>query len=144
MRIRETTRRKDKRFNLEKNRYLSHFYRYTPSGEELPEKHDKRISQKIFYSGLAYLPLNYVVTRIPEAFHRFEIIPGSLQGVNIFSYKKCRSYSILIQLVLESFDPNNKFRHTFSCFYDLCCSSCTYGIENGHVVSSASRWAKRR
>ncbi|MCC9085523.1 hypothetical protein LOS25_14480 [Enterococcus faecium] len=48
MRVRETTRRKDKRFNLEKNRYLSHFYRYTPSGEELPEKHDKRISQKIF------------------------------------------------------------------------------------------------
>lgn len=88
MRIRETTRRKDKRFNLEKNRYLSHFYRYTPSGEELPEKHDKRISQKIFYSGLAYLPLNYVVTRIPEAFHRFEIIPGSLQGVNIFQLQE--------------------------------------------------------
>lgn len=37
MRVRETTKRKDKRFNLEKNRYLSHFYRYTPSGEELPE-----------------------------------------------------------------------------------------------------------
>ncbi|HFL0111829.1 TPA: type IV secretory system conjugative DNA transfer family protein, partial [Enterococcus faecium] len=88
MRVRETTRRKDKRFNLEKNRYLSHFYRYTPSGEELPEKHDKRISQKIFYSGLAYLPLNYVVTRIPEAFHRFEIIPGSLQGVNIFQLQE--------------------------------------------------------
>ncbi len=48
MRVRETTRRKDKRFNLEKKRYLSHFYSYTPSGERLPGKHDKRVSQKIF------------------------------------------------------------------------------------------------
>ncbi len=38
MRVRETTRRKNKPFNLEKKKYLSHFYRYTPAGERLPEK----------------------------------------------------------------------------------------------------------
>lgn len=88
MRVRETTKRKDKRFNLEKNRYLSHFYRYTPSGEELPEKHDKRISKKIFYSGLVYLPLEYLVTRVPEVFNRLEIVKGSLQGINLFQLQE--------------------------------------------------------
>ncbi len=44
--------------------------------------------QKIIYCGLAYLPLNYFVTRIPEALSRFEIIPGSLQGMNLFQLQE--------------------------------------------------------
>lgn len=88
MRVRETTKRKNKPFNLEKKKYLSHFYRYTPAGERLPGKHDKRVKQKLMYSGLVYLPLDYLVTRIPEAFSRFEIIQGSLQGVNLFQLQE--------------------------------------------------------
>ena len=45
MRIRETTKRKDKPFNLEKKKYLSHFYSYAPAGERLPGKHDKRVKK---------------------------------------------------------------------------------------------------
>ena len=88
MRVRETTKRKDKPFNLEKKKYLSHFYRYAPAGERLPGKHDKRVKQKLMYSGLIYLPLDYLVTRIPEAFNRFEIIQGSLQGMNLFQLQE--------------------------------------------------------
>ncbi|WP_336123462.1 VirD4-like conjugal transfer protein, CD1115 family [Enterococcus faecium] len=88
MRVRETTKRKNKPFNLEKKKYLSHFYRYAPAGERLPGKHDKRVKQKLMYSGLVYLPLDYLVTRIPEAFSRFEIIQGSLQGVNLFQLQE--------------------------------------------------------
>ena len=88
MRVRETTKRKNKPFNLEKKKYLSHFYRYAPAGERLPGKHDKRVKQKLMYSGLVYLPLDYLVTRIPEAFSRFEIIQGSLQGMNLFQLQE--------------------------------------------------------
>ncbi|EMF0110306.1 type IV secretory system conjugative DNA transfer family protein [Enterococcus hirae] len=82
MRVRETTKRKDKFFNLEKTKYLSHFYRYTPAGERLPEKHDKRVKQKLMYTGLVYLPLDYFATRFTEVFNRVHLIPGSLQGIN--------------------------------------------------------------
>ncbi|PEH49476.1 VirD4-like conjugal transfer protein, CD1115 family [Enterococcus faecium] len=88
MRVRETTKRKDKSFHLGKKKYLSHFYRYAPAGERLPGKHDKRIKQKLMYSGLIYLPLDYFVTRIPEVFSRFEIIQGSLQGRNLFQLQE--------------------------------------------------------
>lgn len=88
MRVRETTKRKDKSFHLGKKKYLSHFYRYAPAGERLPGKHDKRIKQKLMYSGLVYLPLDYFVTRIPEVFSRFEIVQGSLQGRNLFQLQE--------------------------------------------------------
>ncbi|EGP5080642.1 type IV secretory system conjugative DNA transfer family protein [Enterococcus faecium] len=88
MRIRETTRRKDKPFNLEKKKYLSHFYRYAPAGERLPGKHDKRVKQKMIYSGLVYLPFDYLVTRVPEVFSRFDLVKGSLQGINLFQLQE--------------------------------------------------------
>lgn len=67
MRVRKTTKRIDKIPSLGSKKYLSHFYRYTASGEELPEKHDKRVKQKALYSTLAYLPLNYLMTRGTES-----------------------------------------------------------------------------
>ncbi|EGP4894922.1 type IV secretory system conjugative DNA transfer family protein [Enterococcus faecium] len=88
MRVRETTRRKDKPFNLGKKKYLSHFYRYAPAGERLPGKHDKRVKQKMIYSGLVYLPFDYLVTRVPEVFSRFDLVKGSLQGINLFQLQE--------------------------------------------------------
>ncbi|HGV8437879.1 TPA: VirD4-like conjugal transfer protein, CD1115 family [Enterococcus faecium] len=88
MRVRQTTKRKDKLFPLEKKKYFSHFYRYAPAGERLPGKHDKRVKQKMIYSGLVYLPFDYLVTRVPEVFSRFDLVKGSLQGINLFQLQE--------------------------------------------------------
>ncbi|ENZ5543032.1 VirD4-like conjugal transfer protein, CD1115 family [Enterococcus hirae] len=88
MRVRQTTKRKGKLFPLEKKKYFSHFYRYAPAGERLPGKHDKRVKQKMIYSGLVYLPFDYLVTRVPEVFSRFDLVKGSLQGINLFQLQE--------------------------------------------------------
>ncbi|EGP5708355.1 type IV secretory protein [Enterococcus faecium] len=84
MRVRETTKRRDKLFSFQAKKYLSHTYKYRISGEDLPGRHDKRLKQKAMYSGMAYLPLDYLVTRVPEIVNRFHLTPGALQGINLF------------------------------------------------------------
>ncbi|WP_411372718.1 VirD4-like conjugal transfer protein, CD1115 family [Enterococcus thailandicus] len=84
MRVRKTTKRIDKIPSLGSKKYLSHFYRYTASGEELPEKHDKRVKQKALYSTLAYLPLNYLMTRGTELVSRFQINSDLIKAATTF------------------------------------------------------------